>query len=287
MEMTIPFFNNQRWRVIDQTTLGPHMDPLVSYAIDDMLCESVGEGHSPATARLWVHDRQVALGIQDTRLPRLAEGLRYLKEEGYGYQVRTSGGLAVPLDGGIINITLVFPERSRSIQITEGYETMYRVIKEMFPEEAHRILRGEVHGSYCPGSYDLSIDGKKFAGISQRRLKKGVAVQIYLCFQGSGEERGKLIRNFYLRARGDEPVSFPCPDVRPEVMASLSERLGENLTLIDMVAKFYRALERLGTRMENGSLDEYEQRLFERYYERVAERNEKWLPPRPDETVPE
>ena len=49
----------------------------------------------------------------------------------------------------------------------------------------------EIVGSYCPGSYDLSIKGKKFAGISQRRIRKGVAVQIYLCVNGSGSERAE------------------------------------------------------------------------------------------------
>ena len=65
---------------------------------------------------------------------------------------------------------------------------MYMVdfINALFPEVAERIEAYEIVGSYCPGSYDLSIDGKKFAGISQRRMKNGIAVQIYLCVEGSG-----------------------------------------------------------------------------------------------------
>ena len=43
----------------------------------------------------------------------------------------------------------------------------------------------------------LSIDGRKFAGISQRRLRQGIAVQVYLCIEGSGAERAELIRELY------------------------------------------------------------------------------------------
>ena len=61
----------------------------------------------------------------------------------------------------------------------------------------HEIEAREIVGSYCPGSYDLSIEGKKFAGISQRRIRKGVAVQIYLCVNGSGVGVQRLIKQFY------------------------------------------------------------------------------------------
>ena len=71
------------------------------------------------------------------------------------------------------------------------------LVKEMFAHSIYEIEAREIVGSYCPGSYDLSILGKKFAGISQRRIRKGVAVQIYLCVNGSGSERAQLIGEFY------------------------------------------------------------------------------------------
>ena len=69
----------------------------------------------------------------------------------------------------------------------------------MFADFEVEIEAREIVGSYCPGSYDLSIAGKKFAGISQRRIRNGVAVQIYLCVSGSGQERAQLIKDFYKR----------------------------------------------------------------------------------------
>ena len=53
---------------------------------------------------------------------------------------------------------------------------------------------------HTPGSYDLSIHNQKFAGISQRRVRGGIAVQIYLCVEGSGAERAEMMKAFYEHA---------------------------------------------------------------------------------------
>lgn len=52
---------------------------------------------------------------------------------------------------------------------------MLEMVRSAFPEV--EIKAYEIEHSYCPGSYDLSIGGQKFAGISQRRVKGGVAVR--------------------------------------------------------------------------------------------------------------
>ena len=50
---------------------------------------------------------------------------------------------------------------------------MVELIRRMLSMYEVDIEAYEIVGSYCPGSYDLSINGKKFAGISQRRLRGG------------------------------------------------------------------------------------------------------------------
>lgn len=267
-----------QWRIIDQSGLGPNFDALQSFAMDDTLCASVGAGKSPATARAWVHHQTIVLGIQDTKLPFLKEGLQYLKSEGYHYIVRNSGGLAVVLDEGVLNLTLVFPEAEKGIDINRGYEAMWDMIKKMFADfPQHEIEAREITESYCPGSYDLSINGKKFAGISQRRLRNGVAVQIYVCVTGSGSKRAKLIRNFYEKAKKGEQTKFTYPNVNPDVMASLAELLGENLTITDVMLRFLRALKETGGEIYSGQLLDDEIPQFSAYYDRVVVRNEKML----------
>lgn len=279
MDESLKLLQQSEWRIIDQSSLGPMFHPLQSFAMDDTLCEAVGTGKSTAVARTWVHHDSVILGIQDVRLPHLQEGLEWLKSQGYQYIVRTSGGLAVLVDEGVLNLTLVFPEMEKGIDINSGYDAMYRFIKMMYEDLTDKIEAYEIVNSYCPGSYDLSINGKKFAGISQRRVKKGVAVQIYLCVNGSGGERAAVIREFYQRSLQHEPTKFKYPDVKPEVMASLSELLGVELTVQQSMLRFLQVLQKIsGGKFYNSELAPSEMELYQHYYERVVERNEKWLP---------
>lgn len=267
----------KEWRLIDQSGVNPHFHAIQSFAIDDTLCRSVGSGESPPTARAWVHTNTMVLGIQDTKLLELEKGIQFLRDRNYNVIVRNSGGLAVALDEGVLNISLILPDEEKGIDINRGYDAMFDLIKRMFSDFGVTIEAGEIVGSYCPGSYDLSIDGKKFAGISQRRIRKGVAVQIYLCVTGSGQERAALVREFYEQANYSAPSKFTFPKVTPEVMASLSELLHTELTIQSVMLRFLQTLNSLAGRLYTGQLEGIELEWMEEYYERMVERNDKLL----------
>ncbi|TCP20951.1 octanoyl-[GcvH]:protein N-octanoyltransferase [Scopulibacillus darangshiensis] len=262
------------WRVIDQSTLGPSFEAKQSFAIDDALCHSVGYGESSCIARTWVHHNTIILGIQDSRLPHLKDGLDYLASENHHYVVRNSGGLAVVLDEGVLNISLIFPEREHNVSIDQGYEAMVDFVRKMLHPYGVVFEDREIVGSYCPGRYDLSVGGKKFAGISQRRLRRGVAVQIYLCVDGSGSKRAEVVGEFYKRSLKGEVTRFEYPVIKPETMASLSELTGKPLTVREIMNQFYQTLQRFGSVVPSG-LTEDEAKRFDDYYRRMIERNEK------------
>lgn len=265
------------WRIIDQSSLGPYFDAKQSFAMDDTLCASVGKGESPATARTWVHHRTIVLGIQDTRLPFLEDGVKLLEGEGYRVIVRNSGGLAVVLDEGVLNISLIFEDEKKGIDIDRGYEAMTELVRRMLRPYNAEIEAYEIKGSYCPGSYDLSIGGRKFAGISQRRLRGGTAVQIYLCADKSGSERADLIRRFYQAALKDKSndTKSVYPDIRPETMASLSELLQTDITVQDLMLALLTELKELSGRLYAAGLSPEEEMVFEKNLIRMLERNEK------------
>ncbi|WP_017725925.1 lipoate--protein ligase family protein [Halalkalibacterium ligniniphilum] len=264
----------QPWRFIDHTTLGPLFNALESFAYDDTFCTMIGQENGSATLRAWVHHHTVVLGIQDSRLPDIDEGLRYLQSQGQQVIIRNSGGLAVVLDEDVLNLSLIVKEK-KGFTIDEGYELMYNLIKQMFSSFNQQIEAREIVGSYCPGSYDLSIGGKKFAGISQRRMRGGVAVQIYLCVRGSGAKRAEMIRRFYeLSVNGKEP-KFAYPQIVPETMASLSELLQQPLTVQDVMACALSTMKMAGADLHTAPLSEHEQGLFLQHIERMKSRNEK------------
>lgn len=152
---------------------------------------------------------------------------------------------------------------------------MYDLIKEMFKEYGVIIEAKEIVHSYCPGSYDLSINDRKFAGISQRRVRGGVAVQIYLCVEGSGSERACLMQEFYKRALQDEETKFSYPEIHPEDMASLSELLGFELTVQDVLFKLLGAMKSLGSQLSMVEMTDEAWSLYNDYFDRMIERNDK------------
>ncbi|QXE01187.1 lipoate--protein ligase family protein [Terribacillus sp. DMT04] len=222
-------FESPEFRIIDHSKEDSPDQAMASFAIDDALAISVGEELAVPTARLWIHDRTIMLGIPDSRLPYIEEGVAYLEEQGYKAVVRNSGGLAVLLDKGVVNLSFIFPD-AKHIGIHDGYQAMVSFIQYIFQDLTNKIEAFEVEGSYCPGTYDLSIDGRKFAGISQRRVKDGSAVQIYLCVDGSGAGRAEVVRAFYERAKQHAETRFTFPEVVPETMASLEELLHVPIT---------------------------------------------------------
>lgn len=257
---------NEQWDYIPASETA---HPYHSFAIDDVLQEIAGEEKS-LKFRAWVHDPFVILGLHDARLPHLEDGLSYLSSVGYDYIVRNSGGLGVVLDDGILNISLIM-EKEKAPMIDEGYDLMLDLVGAVL--ENADVKAYEIKGSYCPGSYDLSIEGKKFAGISQRRIKNGVAVQIYLSVSGSGAARGEIMKEFYRHAKKDAETKFEYPLIQPQVMASLNELLDENWTVEDMLGKFLSVLN-VDSDNTYKVPAEYGDR-YEQYIQRMIKRNEK------------
>lgn len=269
-----PLLQQPEWRYIDHSSLGLYFSPLQSFAYDDTFCSSVGSDESAPVIRTWVHAPTIVLGIQDGRLPFLEQGIDFLKEKGYQSIIRNSGGLAVVLDEGILNLSLILPE-GKGIDINRGYEAMWNLIQLMLSRFEVQVEAREIVGSYCPGSFDLSIGGKKFAGISQRRLRGGVAVQIYLCVTGSGSLRAEIVREFYHRALQGKSTKFTYPTIIPSTMASLSELLSETITTEEMITMMLKTLGDLGAKLTTTPLNDKELELFQYNYERILKRNDK------------
>ncbi|PIC71101.1 octanoyltransferase [Sporosarcina sp. P16b] len=269
--------NQPAWRFIDESISARNRSALESFAMDDTLCQLVGQQQSVPVVRTWVHDKTIVLGIQDHRMPFIQQAMEGIEQHGYQSIVRNSGGLAVVLDEGIVNISLIFSEQKSSIDIPIGYEAMVSLVQLLFPELGERIEAYEIVGSYCPGSYDLSVDGKKFAGVSQRRLRQGVAVQVYLCVEGSGSERAELIREVYEEGLQGQQTKFSYPVIQPDTMASLSEILDTHLTVNEVVIRLQILLRSLTEDVRHDGLTDEEMELYGFYLRRVFERNQKML----------
>lgn len=248
--------------------------PFESFAFDDLLQHEISKDNVPKV-RFWVHSPYIILGLQDARLPKLSHGLNFFSDAGYNFIVRNSGGLGVVLDEGVLNISLILPKADFQY-IENGYDMMALLIKTMFPEET--IKAYEITDSYCPGAYDLSIAAKKFAGISQRRVKDGVAVQIYLSVTGSGSARASMMAEFYRHARADESTKFTYPRINPNKMASINELLNADFSIEEVEKRALNALRSMGANLKDfPALTDEQLEQYERFLENIKERNDKYV----------
>ncbi|WP_130859301.1 lipoate--protein ligase family protein [Gracilibacillus phocaeensis] len=266
------FFADKHIRLVDHRNPQVLTTAMASFAVDDALCESIGGAIDQVACRFWVHDTTVVLGIIDTRLPEIEHAVSFLQDQGYEVIVRNSGGLAVALDRDVLNFSFILPDLPE-LGIHSGYQLMTAFVQDMYRDLTDEIEAYEITGSYCPGDYDLSIGGKKFAGISQRRVKKGIAVQIYICMCGSGAKRAELIRDFYQAGKAKTDKRFEYPIIKPDTMRSLSELLGADLTVENAIE---RVLKQLGRVVESDLTGE-ELAIFERRMKQMIERNRKAL----------
>lgn len=247
---------------------------VTSFAIDDALALSVSDELSPPIIRLWIHDQTIVLGIPDARLPYIESGVQLLAERGYHVIVRNSGGLAVALDHGVLNMSLILPG-VKHISIHDCYEAMFSFIKYTLRDLTNDIKAYEIVGSYCPGDYDLSIDGVKFAGISQRRIRNGAAIQIYMDIEGDSMGRAKLVRDFYDVSLQGEQTKFEYPTINPETLGSLSTLLGIKITVEEMKSRIHTSLLELSEEITSPRFSDYELDMYHKRLRQMEKRNEK------------
>lgn len=259
------------WRLIDQTNTDPSFAALYSFAIDDTLCTSIGTGISAPVLRAWIHHSDVVLGSRDYRLSNVRSGIRFLSDKGFRTVLRNSGGAAVPLDAGVLNLSLILPAPDWASDIHAGFEAMAELVRAMLAPYHVKMDIGEVSGSFCPGDFDLSINGRKFAGLAQRRRKGAVSVQAFLIVEGDGGGRARLIQNFYEKAAGAPE------DIHPEVLehtvTSLSEAIGPSVTCRALMRQLRDILHQLSDNVTETQLLPAEIEEFNENTARMRARN--------------
>ncbi|MGY3778477.1 lipoate--protein ligase family protein [Isobaculum melis] len=247
------------------------------FALGDSLTEQVGKELLPGVVHFWQKKALLILGMIDTKLPYFDEALLELTNQQYPFLVRNAGGLAVVADEGVLNFSLILSETAGKISIPQGYQYMLQIIQEAFADFHLPIEAYEIVDSYCPGDYDLSIHGKKFAGIAQRRLKNGVGVMIYLSVNGSQAQRVALVQDFYQAGKKDAVTKWHYPNVSNEVMASLDELLGVSLTIEEVETRILKAMKKLGATFQNGQYNQEIVASYEAAYQKMIKRNQQSL----------
>lgn len=229
------------WRLLDGSASPLNGEALLPFAVDELECRLVGKGAQPFV-HIWRHRRAFILGLRDRKLMQAYDAMEELEDQGYAVAVRNSGGAAVPLDEGVLNISLILPNLTGTTKLHEDFAIMAELIQETIYQLTGNIevSVGEITGAYCPGAFDLAIGGRKFCGIAQRRQTGAYIVQAFIVIEGVGAERARLVADFYRDAAGNNDVSYPI--VTEQTTASLQESFDFSASVEHFVQKFKEIL---------------------------------------------
>ena len=182
--------------------------------------------------RFWTNEG-VILGKMDSLLPQFEKGLKYFEDHKMTTLIRKAGGLAVVCDKGILNLSILFSKDHPVVGgLDESYDFGVALLRHCLQDYHLPIDEGEIIHSYCPGKYDLSVRGKKFAGMAQYRSKDVVMVMITICVSGNQSNRCELIKDFYTVAN---PLKDPkYPEIHNDSMRTLSDITNKPITVMSL-----------------------------------------------------
>lgn len=244
------------------------------FAWGDVFLRAVNDNTNSTILHIWPMQDTLILGMLDRRLPYCDDAIKMVRTHGYRAVVRNVGGLAVVADEGILNFSFVLPKRDdEKISINDGYLLMYHFIVKMLQQYGAPIEHFTVTDSYCPGDFDLSINGKKFAGIAQRRFKDGIAISIYLSVCGNQQKRGELVRQFYEKGKQGEETNYAFPDVNPLSMMNLSDLLSVELSVEHVKALLLETLMQLNGNIQRLEVTDSLKKQYRQFYDKMIERN--------------
>lgn len=157
----------RQWHVWVDTDI---QSPQQGIARDRELGIDVANG-APPTYRLWVNPPSLAVSRLDTRLAAFADASRKMSAAGWPVVIRDTGGSAVVLGPGVLNLSMVMPRSLLAGQPGTAMELVYdwlcEPVRETLSTLGIQTSFASVPGAFCDGRFNLVVDNKKIAGTAQ------------------------------------------------------------------------------------------------------------------------
>ncbi len=216
---------SDRWNLL----ITRETDPIFNMAVEDAIASRVGERTLPPTLRFWKDRSCFVVGRFGRR--RFVEQIKRVEKEGFLVVERQSGGEAIYHDEGCVNFSVFVPRPY------DGQN--WDRVEEAFKHLSTGLIRGLKYLSipcvqsrvetFCPGPYDLAVNGKKIAGLSMARRKRFVLLQGTLVVNSDLNHYFDMLTKFYGELERDK-------------ITSLKEEIGKevkDIELIEAIVKGY------------------------------------------------
>lgn len=106
------------------------------------------------------------------RDPHVQEAAAQAEQAGIPVVTRRSGGGIVPQGPGTLNLALVLPAPP-GFQLEDGYRLICNALSEALTRFDIRSTTGACVGSFCDGTWNVLVEGRKLAGTAQRWRSSG------------------------------------------------------------------------------------------------------------------
>lgn len=130
---------------------------------------------SQAMVRVWSSDTTAIVCPKSlSRKDGFAGAARSSQSQGWPVHLRGSGGGVVPQGPGVLNLSLAITTQ-QGFTIEAGYRLLSDTIRRAFGPHSQQLKSGDTPGSFCDGTWNLMIGGRKVAGLAQhwRALRGG------------------------------------------------------------------------------------------------------------------
>jgi hypothetical protein len=125
---------------------------------------------------IWRSQPALLVSRSETRLPRFAAARDQLQTEGWPVVPRKSGGGACPVGPATVQVSMIEPELPTAT-LNAKYAALGVVIKSALAAYGIAAQAELVADAYCPGSFDLAVDGRKIAGMAQHWFRNRLGVR--------------------------------------------------------------------------------------------------------------
>lgn len=160
------------WRVVCVPEAHPAKFGLAH--IETLADELASESTAPALV-VWRSQWAVLVTRQDTHLPHFRKSSDQMAAAGWPVILRKSGGGACSVGPGTVQVATI-ELAIRGATMNAKYEALTELIQSTLHFYGVIARTGAVARAYCPGSYDLAVQGRKIAGMSQHwfRNRRGI-----------------------------------------------------------------------------------------------------------------
>jgi octanoyl-[GcvH]:protein N-octanoyltransferase len=137
--------------------------------LEVILGQAVGRGEIRPLVRIWRSALAPGIGVsrRDVASEQGEQALDKLKHDGWDVVVRTTGGTAVPQGPGVVHLSYLFPREHRKVTTDAYYRLLCLPLIDWLGTLGLKATTGALAGSYCDGTYNILVGGKKLVGTAQ------------------------------------------------------------------------------------------------------------------------